>query len=103
MWFGIESAADAAQEPSVSWVASRMSLAFCKAVRHYPHARVHGINVSDYQIAQCRARVPDLARLEGRIVLERLRPLLPDLTARGPADWNAVRLLRQRNTLHLSF
>lgn len=44
-----------------------------------------------------------LARLEGRIVLERLRPLLPDLTARGPADWSTVRLLRQRNTLHLSF
>ncbi|OYZ98548.1 MAG: hypothetical protein B7X99_11120 [Rhizobiales bacterium 17-65-6] len=44
-----------------------------------------------------------LARLEGRIVLERLRPLLPDLTAQGPADWSPVRLLRQRNTLHLTF
>lgn len=44
-----------------------------------------------------------LARLEGRIVLDRLRPLLPELTARGPADWSPVRLLRQRNTLHLTF
>ncbi len=41
--------------------------------------------------------------LEGRIVLDRLRPLLPELTARSPADWSPVRLLRQRNTLHLTF
>jgi cytochrome P450 len=44
-----------------------------------------------------------LARLEGRVVLERLRPLLPNLTARGPADWSGLRLLAQRNTLYLSF
>jgi cytochrome P450 len=44
-----------------------------------------------------------LARLECRIVLERLRPLLPNLTAQEPANWSAVRLLRQRNTLYLSF
>lgn len=44
-----------------------------------------------------------LARLEGRIVLERLRPLLPKLTARGPADWSGLRLLSQRKTLYLSF
>lgn len=44
-----------------------------------------------------------LARLEARIVLARLHRLLPHATARDPADWSPVRLLRQRSTLEISF
>lgn len=44
-----------------------------------------------------------LARLEARIVLTRLLRNLPHATAREPADWNPVRLLRQRNRLEISF
>lgn len=44
-----------------------------------------------------------LARLEGRIVLARMRTLLPRMTARDLEDWNPVRLLRQRKSLRLEF
>ena len=45
----------------------------------------------------------NLARLEARIVLQRLGPLLVDATRSAPDDWSSVRLLRQRNTLGISF
>jgi len=40
-----------------------------------------------------------LARLEARIVLARLRKSLPLATTQDANDWSPVRLLRQRNTL----
>lgn len=40
-----------------------------------------------------------LARLEARIVLARLRKALPRATTLDANDWSPVRLLRQRNTL----
>lgn len=40
-----------------------------------------------------------LARLEARIVLSRLRKALPRATTMDADDWSPVRLLRQRNTL----
>jgi cytochrome P450 len=43
-----------------------------------------------------------LARLEARIVLERVRPLLADATRDAPDDWSPIRLLRQRNTLRIA-
>ena len=43
-----------------------------------------------------------LARLEARIVLNRLRPLLIDATRAAPDDFSPVRLLRQRNTLRMT-
>ena len=44
-----------------------------------------------------------LARLEGRMVLARMRKLLPCMTAHDLADWSPVRLLRQRRSLRLEF
>lgn len=44
-----------------------------------------------------------LARLEARIVLDRLRPLLVGANRPSPDDWSPVRLLRQRNTLPICF
>lgn len=44
-----------------------------------------------------------LARLEARITLERLRPLLVGATRVEADDWSGVRLLRQRNTLRIVF
>jgi len=44
-----------------------------------------------------------LARLEARIVLDRLSPLLVRATRPSPDDWSPVRLLRQRNTLPICF
>jgi MPBQ/MSBQ methyltransferase len=44
--------------------------------RHFPPSRVHGINVSDYQISECRARVPD-AHFE---VMSAEQMHFPDLT-----------------------
>jgi cytochrome P450 len=44
-----------------------------------------------------------LARLEGRIVLARMRALLPHMTSRDLEDWSPVRLLRQRKRLQLEF
>lgn len=44
-----------------------------------------------------------LARLEARIVLDRLRPLLVGATRAPSDDWSPVRLLRQRNTLRIDF
>lgn len=44
-----------------------------------------------------------LARMETRIVLERLHRILPSTAAHGPADWSPVRLLRQRSSLQVSF
>lgn len=44
-----------------------------------------------------------LARLEARIVLDRLRPLLVGATRAPSDDWSQVRLLRQRNSLAICF
>jgi MPBQ/MSBQ methyltransferase len=44
--------------------------------RHFPPSRVYGINVSDYQIAKCRVRVPD-AHFE---VMPAERMRFPDAT-----------------------
>jgi cytochrome P450 len=44
-----------------------------------------------------------LARLETRIVLTRLRPLLTDIVRLSPDDWGTTRLLRQRKTLRIAF
>jgi cytochrome P450 len=44
-----------------------------------------------------------LARLEARIVLNRLRPLLVGATRAPSDDWSPVRLLRQRNSLMIAF
>lgn len=43
-----------------------------------------------------------LARLEARIVLARLLPLLADASRASPDDWSPVRLLRQRNSLAIA-
>lgn len=42
-----------------------------------------------------------LARMEARIVLDRMRPMLVGATREPSDDWSPVRLLRQRNTLEI--
>lgn len=44
-----------------------------------------------------------LARLQARIVLARIRQLLPQASARDLADWSPMHLVSQRNSLEVSF